>query len=86
MSEGRRHAWALWPSAFMIITTIAALVYLAYTNFAKLATPEIAVQAFIASLLVGIIAVVLIVAAVILVVDGMKALVKPKPKEEAKAA
>jgi carbon starvation protein len=86
MSEGRKHAWALWPAAFMIITTIAALVYLAYTNFRALANPKIVVQGFIASLLVGIIAVVLIIAAVILVADGLKALAKPRPREEAKAA
>jgi carbon starvation protein len=86
MSEGRRHAWALWPSAFMIVTTLAALVYLAYTNFAKLANPKITTQIFIASLLVGLIAVVLIVAAVILVVDGVKVLAKPSPKKAKKAA
>jgi TRAP-type C4-dicarboxylate transport system permease small subunit len=86
MSEGRKHAWALWPSAFMIVTTIAALCYLGYTQFAKLATPKITTEAFIASLLVGLIAVVLVVAALILVADGLKALAKPKGKAEAKAA
>jgi carbon starvation protein len=86
MSEGRRHTWALYPSAFMIITTIAALVYLAYTNFAKLGNPKITTQGFLASLLVGLIAVVLIVAAVILVVDGVKALAKPGAQKQPKAA
>jgi len=70
----------------MIITTIAALIFLAYTNFAKLGAPKITTQAFLASLLVGLIALVLIVAAVILVADGVKALAKPKRKEQAKAA
>jgi len=86
MSEGRKPTWALVPSAFMIITTIAALIFLAYTNFAKLGAPKITTQAFLASLLVGLIALVLIVAAVILVADGVKALAKPKRKEQAKAA
>jgi len=86
MSEGRKHAWALYPAAFMIITTIAALVYLAYTNFVKLGNPKITTQGFLASLLVGLIAVVLTVAAVILVVDGLKALAKPSPQKETKAA
>ena len=86
MSEGRKHAWALWPAVFMIVTTIAALIYLAYTNFLKLGNPKITTQGFLASLLVGLIAVVLIVAAVILVVDGIKALAKPSPKKEKKAA
>jgi len=80
MSEGKKHTWALYPSAFMIITTIAALLYLAYTNFAKLATPDITAQAAIASVLVGLIALVLIVAAAFLIVDGWKALRKPREK------
>jgi Flp pilus assembly pilin Flp len=62
------------------------LVYLAYTNFIKLATPQITVQALIASLLVGIIAVVLIVAAVVLVVDGLKAFRRYGAQQQAKAA
>jgi carbon starvation protein len=86
MSEGRKHGWALYPSAFMIITTIAALLYLAYTNFVKLGNPKITTQGFLASLLVGLIALVLTVAAVILVVDGVKALAKPSPEKEKKAA
>jgi carbon starvation protein len=83
--EGRKNSWALIPSAFMIVTTIAALVYLAYTNFSKLATAGITVQAAIASTLVGAIAVVLIVAAVFLIVDGVIALLKPR-KEAAPEA
>jgi carbon starvation protein len=86
LSEGRKHGWALGPSIFMIVTTIAALVYLAYTNFARLATPKITVQLIIASLLIGIIAVVLIVAAVFLVVDGLKALGKLQRGQQKKAA
>lgn len=86
MSEGRKHRWAFYPSVFMIVTTIAALVYLAFTNFMKLAAPKVTVQGWIASLLVGIIAVVLIVAAVILVVDGLKALRRYGAQARAKAA
>jgi len=84
ISEGRKHAWALYPAAFMIVTTIAALLYLAYKSFfldlAKAKTAQVA----IASVLVGIIALVLVVAAAFLVVDGWKALRKPRqPVEEA---
>jgi carbon starvation protein len=86
MSEGRKHAWALVPSIFMIITTIAALGYLGYSVFAALAKPGVKVQGFIASLLIGIIAAVLIVAAVVLAVDGFKALAKPAGKAHPKAA
>ncbi|MBN1978333.1 MAG: hypothetical protein JW918_13130 [Anaerolineae bacterium] len=83
--EGRKNSWALIPAAFMIVTTLAALIYLAYTNFAKLATPGITTQVTIASVLVGVIAVVLILAAVFLIVDGIKALFKPKEKRAPEA-
>ena len=85
-AEGRKNTWALYPSFFMIVTTMAALLYLAYTNlFVKLPGAASA-QAGIASALVGIIALVLIVAAAFLIVDGWKALQKPREKEAVKAA
>jgi carbon starvation protein len=83
--EGRKNSWAVIPSAFMIVTTLAALIYLAYTNFAKLAKPDITTQGGIAAVLVGVIAVVLILAAALLIVDGIKALLKPR-KEAAPEA
>jgi carbon starvation protein len=85
-SEGRRNAWALYPSFFMIVTDMAALIYLAYVNFRKLATPDLTTQGFIASILLGVIALVLIVAAAFLIVDGWKALQAPRKEEAAKAA
>lgn len=86
ISEGRKHTWALYPAVFMIITTIAALLFLAYDQlFNKLPASQSA-QASIAAVLVGIIAVVLIVAAIILVMDGLKALKRPaKAGEPGKA-
>jgi carbon starvation protein len=84
-AEGRRNAWALYPAFFMIVTDMAALIYLAYTNVMKL--PDAATtQAFIAALLLFIIALVLIVAAAFLIVDGWKALRAPREVEATKAA
>jgi len=80
MSEGRKHNWALYPAAFMIVTTIAALLYLAYDNFFKKLPAATTAQAGIAAVLVGIIALVLVVAAAFLVYDGWKALRKPQEK------
>jgi carbon starvation protein len=85
-SEGRKNAWARYPSFFMIITTIAALLYLAYTNFFVSLPKAASAQAAIASTLVGIIAVVLVAAAAFLVVDGWKALQAPRKEEAVKAA
>jgi carbon starvation protein len=89
LSEGRKHAWAFYPAAFMIITTIAALLYLGYQNFFVALPKALAgqnTQGAIAAILVGLIAVVLIVAAAFLVVDGVKALRKPQQEEAAEAA
>ena len=77
-AEGRKNTWALYPSFFMIVTTIAALLFLAYVNFFKKLPAATTTQASIASVLVGLIALVLVVAAAFLVTDGWKALGKPK--------
>ncbi len=84
--EGKKNSWALIPSAFMIVTTIAALLYLAYTNFFKALPAADTAQKSIAAVLVGVIAVVLVVAAAFLIVDGWKALQKPRKEEVVKAA
>jgi carbon starvation protein len=76
-SESRKNGWALYPAMFMIVTTLAALGWLGYTNFMKLTTPGITTQGFIASLILSVIALVLIVAALFLIVDGWKALRAP---------
>ena len=62
----------------MIVTTIAALLYLAYVNFFRKLPAAATAQASIASALVGIIALVLVVAAAFLIADGWKALQKPR--------
>ena len=79
-AEGRKNTWALYPSFFMIVTTIAALLFLAYVNFFKKLPAATTTQASIASVLVGLIALVLVVAAAFLVADGWKALGKPAKK------
>jgi carbon starvation protein len=85
-AEGRKNTWALYPSFFMIITTIAALLYLAYTNFFRALPAADTAQKSIAAILVGVIAVVLVVAAAFLIVDGWKALQAPRKEEAAEAA
>jgi carbon starvation protein len=84
-SEGKKNAWALYPAYFMIVTDMAALIYLAYVNFSKLPAATTA-QATLASALLGIIALVLIVAAGILLWDGWKALQAPRKEEAPEAA
>jgi carbon starvation protein len=83
MSEGRKHAWALYPSIFMIVTTLAALLYLAYVNLFRTLPSAASVQASIAAILVGIIALVLVVAAAFLIVDGWQAIQRAGKEEVA---
>jgi len=85
MSEGRKHAWALYPAIFMIVTTVAALLYLAYVNLVVKLPTAATVQASLASALVGIICLVLVVAAAVLVVDGWQAIQRAGKKEAAEA-
>jgi carbon starvation protein len=85
-AEGRKNAWALYPAFFMIVTDMAALIYLAYVNFFTKLPAATTVQASIAAILVGAIAVVLIIAAAILIVDGWKALQAPRKKEATEPA
>jgi carbon starvation protein len=84
-SEGKKNTWALYPSFFMIVTDFAALLYLAYTNFFVQLPKAASTQAVLAAVLVGLIALVLVVAAAILVVDGWKALRAPRREEAPEA-
>ncbi len=74
MSEGKRHSWALYPAIFMIVTTLAALLWVAYTNLLVKLPQATTAQASIASAIIGIICLVLVVAAVILILDGWQAI------------
>jgi carbon starvation protein len=87
MSEGRKHAWALYPAIFMIVTTIAALGYVAFTNLVTKLPAALAggnTQGAIASGLIGLICLVLVVAALVLIVDGWQAI--QRARKEAPAA
>jgi carbon starvation protein len=85
MSEGRKHAWAFYPAIFMIVTDIAALLWIAYTNLLVKLPAATTAQASLASLLVGIICLVLVVAAAFLIVDGWQALQRAGKEEVAEA-
>jgi carbon starvation protein len=85
MSEGRSHNWAFYPAIFMIVTTLAALLYLAYVNLVKKLPAATTTQASIASALVGIICLVLVAAALFLIADGWQAIQEARKKKVAKA-
>lgn len=82
ISKGKNYQWTLWPFLFMFITTIAALLYKAYESFiinlgkaAALAEAQklTVAQVMIANVLIGLVALVLVIAALILAWDAYKA-------------
>jgi carbon starvation protein len=88
-SKGKNYQWTLWPFFFMFITTIGALLYKAYESFAlnlpKIADPvanKIAnvSQFAIAQIVIGIVSLVLIVAALLLAWDALIAFRTPAAK------
>jgi carbon starvation protein len=93
-SKGKKYQWTLWPFLFMFVTTIAALLYKAYEAFAlnlpKIADPvtnKIASvgQFATAQIIIGVVALVLVVAALLLAWDALKAFRAPAAKAAAQA-
>jgi carbon starvation protein len=78
MSEGRKNAWALYPAVFMIVTDIAALLYIAYTNLFKKLPDAATNKAAVAAGLIGAICLVLVAAALVLIYDAWQAIQKAR--------
>jgi len=74
LSQGKKATFALIPMWFMFITTIAALLYTSYNLLSKVAEGKVKGEALIGNGLMGIVALFLVVAAVMLLADGLKAL------------
>ena len=94
MSKGKNYQWAFWPFVFMFVTTIAALLWNAYSALlvklpqaATLAPKagQTVAQFVVANVLIGAVALVLIVAAVILAIDGLTALFRSRAGAPASA-
>jgi len=73
MSEGKSYSWALWPMIFMFITTIAALLYTSYSLLNKVLIGAVKGQALIGNTLMGLVGIFLVVAAIVLGIEGIKA-------------
>ncbi|NLT24548.1 MAG: hypothetical protein GXX82_16015 [Syntrophorhabdus sp.] len=86
MSEGKSYSWALWPMIFMFITTIAALLYTSYNLLNKVLTGAVKGQALIGNTLMGLVGIFLVVAAIILGIEGVKAFNKYRALKNGKLA
>jgi carbon starvation protein len=73
MSQGKSYKWTLYPMIFMFITTIAALVVTSYRLFSAVFSGAVKGEAYVGNILMGLVAIFLVIAAIILAVEGMKA-------------
>ena len=73
MSEGKPYAWAFYPMIFMFVTTIAALLYTSYNLLVKVFSGAVTGEALIGNTLMGVVGFFLVIAALILGVEGFKA-------------
>ncbi|MBM4305539.1 MAG: hypothetical protein FJ115_01680 [Deltaproteobacteria bacterium] len=74
MSEGKNYAWSFYPMIFMFVTTIAALIYTSYGLLSKVFTGAVTgVEKVVGNTLMGFVGFFLVIAAIVLVVEGVKA-------------
>jgi len=74
LSQGKNATFTIIPMWFMFITTIAALLYTSYSLLSKVAAGQVKGEALIGNGLMGVVALFLVIAAIFLLVDGLKAL------------
>jgi carbon starvation protein len=86
MSNGKKYLWTFIPFIFMFVTTVAALLMTAYSVISQvLTTPDLPIDKVIGNWLAGLIAIYLVIAAVILAWDAMKALMRLRTQVPVKA-
>jgi len=73
MSEGKSYAWTFYPMIFMFLTTTAALAITSYRRFNAVFSGPVDRGAYTGKMLTGLVAFILIIAAIILAVEGIKA-------------
>jgi carbon starvation protein len=74
LSDGRSAAWTFYPMIFMFITTIAALIYTSYNLLYKVFSGAVKGEALVGNALMGFVGFFLVIAAIILASEGVKAL------------
>ena len=74
ISEGRPSGWAFYPMIFMFVTTIAALLFTSYNLLVmKVLSGAVKGEQLVGNTLMGIVALFLVVAALVLAWEGFKA-------------
>ena len=73
LSEGKSAAWTFYPMIFMFVTTIAALVYTSYNLLSMVFAGTVKGEALIGNTLMGIVGFFLVIASLMLAVEGFRA-------------
>jgi carbon starvation protein len=73
MSEGKSHAWTFYPMIFVFLTTTAALVVTSCRRFQSVFSGPVGGGGYAGKLLMGSLALVMVVAVIILALEGTKA-------------
>lgn len=76
ISEGKPSAWTFYPMIFMFVTTIAALILTSINLLKKVFSGALKGEAFFGNLLMGLMGFFLVIAALILAWEGVKAINK----------
>ncbi len=85
MSKAKNYQWTFWPFIFMFVTTIGALLWSAYAAFFRNLPKQTAWQGVVAQVTIGVLALLLVVLAVILVVDGIGSIQRARAAKPAQA-
>ncbi len=86
MSEGKPYKWVIWPMVFMFITTIAALLYTSYSLLTKVLSGAVKGEAIIGNTLMGLVGIFLVIAAIVLGIEGLKAFNRYRAMKNGKTA
>lgn len=76
MSRAKNYQWTFWPFVFMFVTTVGALLWQAYDSFFVRLPAQKSWDGQVAFITMGVLALILVVLAVILVVDGIGAILR----------
>jgi carbon starvation protein CstA len=75
--EKKAYGFALWPSVFLFVTTIAAAIWISYGTIKHFyTTPNITTDRAVGDWLTGLIAIFLVFCAAVLIKDGFAAIRK----------
>ncbi len=74
MSQGKSYKWTLFPMIFMFVTTIAALLVTSYRLlFLQVLSGKVKGEQLVGNTLMSLVAIFLVVAAIMLAIEGLKA-------------